>query len=44
LSAAGVLDLEAPMAPAMVAKLTASLLVTIAVVQAYFIARRRTAP
>jgi len=42
LSAAGVLDLEAPMAPAIVAKLTASLLVATGVVLAYFIARRRT--
>jgi len=42
LSAAGVLDLDAPLAPAIVAKLTASLLVTTAVVLAYFAARRRT--
>jgi hypothetical protein len=41
LSAVGILDLEAPLAPAIIAKLTASLLVTIAVVLAYFVARRR---
>jgi hypothetical protein len=42
LSAAGILDLEAPLAPAIIAKLTASVLVTIAIVLAFFVARRRT--
>jgi len=42
LSAAGFLDLEAPLASAIVAKLTASLLVTTAIVLAFFVARRRT--
>lgn len=38
---AGLVDLGAPMAPSLVAKLTASLLTALAVVAAFFIARRR---
>ncbi len=37
----GLLDLDAPLAPTIVAKLTASLLVAVAVVLAFLIARRR---
>jgi hypothetical protein len=41
LSEVGILDLKAPLAPTIMAKLTASLLGTFAVVLAYFVARRR---
>lgn len=41
LAAAGLLDLEAPLAPTIIAKLSASLLVTFAVVFAFIVASQR---